>query len=182
MKVSTFVFVLLLIGTLAACQSTTPTARSGFLGDYSKLKSDPNFDNALRWANPAKPVKQYRKFMLDPVIVHFAPNAEGTAIDPGELKKLTDYFHDQAAKALSKQFQVVSQPGPGVLRIRVAITGIEKTIPILNIHPGTRLTGAGLGGASMEGEAIDSVSGERIVAIMDSRRGNRASFGAGLET
>ncbi len=169
------------LGSVAGC-ATQQAAESGFLGDYSQLKPDPAFDGARRYQNPAKPLKQYRKFMLDPVVVHFAPNAEGTAISPGELKELADYFHDRAVEELSKRYQVVHKPGPGVLRLRVAITGIEETTPIMNIHPAMKISGIGLGGASMEAEAIDSRSGERVGAVVDSRQGSRASIGAGLQT
>jgi hypothetical protein len=122
----------------------------------------------------------YRKFLIDPVVVHFAPKAKGSAIDPAGLKELTDYFNDNAIKELSKNYQVVGKPGPGVLRIRVAITQISETIPILNIHPGTKLTGAGLGGASMEAEAIDTISGKRVAAVTETETGNRLSIVAGL--
>jgi hypothetical protein len=93
---------IIFLGSVAGC-ATQQAAKSGFLSDYSQLKPDPAFDGARRYQNPVKPLKQYRKFMLDPVVVHFAPNAEGTAINPGELKELADYFHDRAVEELSKR-------------------------------------------------------------------------------
>ncbi len=50
----------------------------------------------------------------------------------------------------------------------------------MNIHPATKLSGIGLGGASMEAEALDSQTGERVFAVVDTREGNRLSIGAGL--
>ena len=160
---------------LGVCASgnTSKSSFSGFLGDYSKLKPDPEFDDALRWANPNVSPDSYSSFIIDPVVVQFAPNDEGLALSPDQLKELTDHFRNEAIAALSEKFKVVNDPGPGVLRIRVAITSVETTVPVLNIHPAMKLSGIGLGGASMEAEAIDSVSGERIVAIVDSRKGNR---------
>ncbi len=67
-----------------------------------------------------------------------------------------------------------------MLRIRVAITQISETIPLLNIHPGMKLTGAGLGGASMEAEAVDSKTGKRVAAVMETESGNRLSIAAGF--
>ena len=93
---------------------------------------------------------------------------------------MTDFFRNDAIKALSKRYQVVSKPGPGVLYIRAALTDIDVTNPLLNIHPGTKLTGAGLGGASMEAEALDSVTMERIAAVVETQRGSRLSIAAGL--
>lgn len=164
-------------GLLAACAGET-TKQSGFLSNYSQLTPDANIEGAASYRAPN--LYTYRKFMLDPIVVHFAPKAEGAAIEPDKLKELTDYFYNNAIKALSKNYQVVTEPGPGVSRIRVAITNIEETNPLLNIHPGTKLTGAGLGGASMEAEAVDSTTNKRIAAIVETARGSRASIVAGL--
>jgi len=51
---------------------------------------------------------------------------------------------------------------------------------LLNIHPGTKLTGAGLDGASMEAEALDSVTMELIAAVVETQKGSRLSMSAGL--
>ncbi len=180
-KIMSIALAIIFLGSVAGC-ATQQAAKSGFLSDYSQLKPDPAFDGARRYQNPAKPLNQYRKFLLDPVVVHFAPNAKGTAISPGEIKKLADYFHDRAVEELSKRYQVVQKPGPGVLRVRAAITDIEKTTPIMNIHPAMKMSGIGLGGASMEAEAIDSQTRERVIAVVDSRQGSRLSVAAGLQT
>ncbi len=166
-------------GLLTGCQAHK-AAHSGFLGDYSKLRASPEVEDALYYQDPAKSLKDYDKFMIDPVLVHFASNAKGTALDPAKLKKLTDYAYDEAAKALSERYTVVNAPGPGVLRLRAAITDIKKTKPAMNIHPATKLSGLGLGGASMEAEALDSQTGERVFAVVDTRQGDRLAIGAGL--
>ena len=131
------------------------------------MKPDPEFDDALRWEKPSISLASYSSFIVDPVVVQFARNDKGTALSPDELKELTDHFRNEAIAAFSEKYKVVDEPGPGVLRIRAAITSVETTMPILNIHPAMKLSGLGLGGASMEAEAIDSVSGKRIVAIVD---------------
>jgi hypothetical protein len=68
-----------------------------------------------------------------------------------------------------------------VLRLRIAITGIEKTTPIANIHPAMKMSGMGLGGAAMEAEAVDSVSGDRVAAVVDAQSGRRLGITAGLK-
>jgi hypothetical protein len=173
------VLVAMSSGLLTGCQAHK-AAYSGFLGDYSKLRPSPEVEDALYFQNPGKSLKDYDKFMIDPVLVHFAPNAKGTVLDPAKLKKLTDYAYDEAAKALSERYAVVNAPGPGVLRLRAALTDIKKTKPAMNIHPATKLSGIGLGGASMEAEALDSQTGERVFAVVDTRQGNRLAIGAGL--
>lgn len=173
--------VMLVLGACATNDTSKPSF-SGFLGDYSQLMPDPQFDGALRWVNPNKSLAGYSSFIVDPVVVQFAPSDEGNALSPDQLKELTDHFRNEAIAALSEKFTVVDEPGPGVLRIRTAITSVETTTPILNIHPAMKLIGLGLGGAAMEAEAVDSVTGERIVAIVDSQEGNRMSFAEGLQT
>lgn len=171
--------VSLLTISLAAC-ATEKAENSGFLTDYSSLKANPEIQGQMRFEDSSISLKAYNQFMIDPIIVHFAPNSEGTAINPTDLKTLTDYFHAAAVQKLSTDFKIANQPGPGVLRLRVAITDISKTIPLLNIHPGTKFSGAGLGGASMEAEAIDSVSSKRIVAVVETAQGLKSSISSGL--
>ena len=144
---------------------------SGFLGDYSKLKKSRKLEGAMSYESPSKSLKEYDKFIIDPVVVHFAPNAKGIGVDPFKVQQVAAYFHRELWQALSIRYQVVNTPGPGVLRLRAAITDIKTTVPLMNIHPGTKLLGLGLGGASMEGEAVDSQTGERVLAVVDSRKG-----------
>lgn len=173
------VLPLVVLGVLVGCSGRPNVGHSGFLRDYSKLKLEE--DGAKRYLNPSKNLRQYNKFIIDPVVVHFAPDAKGTAIDPAELKELTDYFHTELGVSLSKRYQVVNAPAPGVLRLRIAITDIEKTTPVANIHPAMKLSGIGLGGAAMEAEAVDSLSGERVGAVVDSQSGGRLGVTAGLK-
>ena len=168
------IVALIVFGSLGAVQAQSKRY-SGFLGDYSKLKKSRKLKGAMSYENPSKSLGQYNKFMIDRVVVHFAPNAKGIGIDPFKVQQVADYAHRELWQALSIRYQVVNTPGPGVLRLRVALTDIKTTVPIMNIHPGTKLLGQGigfgLGGASMEGEAIDSQTGERVLAVVDSRKG-----------
>lgn len=180
LSVSCMVIVAVVSSSLLAGCQAQKAAHSGFLGDYSQLRPSPEVEDASYYQDPSKSLKDYDKFMIDPILVHFAPNAKGTALDPAKLKKLTDYAYDEATKALSQRYAVVNAPGPGVLRLRAALTDIKRTVPAMNIHPATKLSGIGLGGASMEVEALDSQTGERVFAVVDTRQGNRLSIGAGL--
>ena len=172
--------VLLAAGLMTACQTTERAKYSGFLKNYSQLKPDPKFDGAHRWQDPSVNLAGYNKFIVDPVLIHFAPQADGIGLNPAELADLTVFARNTLIKKLSKNFRVVSSAGPGTLRLRAAITGIKETTPMLNIHPAMKLTGMGLGGAAAEAEVLDSVTGKRIIAAADSRMGDRVAFKAGL--
>jgi hypothetical protein len=162
------------LGGIAGCQTTAQN--SGFLSDYSQLRPSKVVKGAMDYRNPRIKLSSYSKFILEPYKIHFAANADGASIDPAELKNLVDYFRSETVKALSKRYRVVTRPVPGVARLRVAITSITKTRPVANNLPQGKLLGVGLGGASMEAEAFDSVSGERLAAIVESKQGEHFSF------
>src|SRR4029453_6206123 len=136
----------------------------------------------MLYRNPAKPLKGYNRFIVEPVVVHFAPDAKGGGIDPETLNELAVYFHDQVGKGLKDSgYEVVKSPGPGTLKVRTAITQIDKTVPVANIHPAMKMTGLGLGGASLEAEGTESQSNDRVFAVTDSRKGSRMDITGGLQ-
>jgi len=158
-----------------------PAAKTGFLKDYSKLEPHPDIDGRHRYINPNMNAGDYSKFIVDPVVLSLSEKGKGRGIDQKDLNEQVTFFHQKIVEELEQGYQVVSSPGPGVARVRVAITDIDKTNPLLNIHPGTKLTGAGLGGAGMEAELVDSVTSRTIAAAIDNQKGSRLSLVAGLK-
>jgi hypothetical protein len=63
-----------------------------------------------------------------------------------------------------------------VAKIRIAFTNIEQSYPLLNAIPHTMLVGAVLGGALMEAEVADSVTGEQIAAVVQAQKGKKLSL------
>lgn len=57
--------------------------------------------------------------------------------------------------------------------IRLGITALDATLGALNIALTTKITGAGLGGAAMEGEMVDSHTGKRLAAAIQWGSGSR---------
>ncbi len=170
---------LMVMASLVGCSGSPKAAHSGFLDDYSQLRPSEKFDGAYFWESPK--LKDYHTFMVSPVVVYFAPSAQGIGIDPGKLKQLTDCATLELMKVIAKRNRLVHNPGPGVARVRAAITDIKTTTAVANIHPGTKMAGVGLGGAAFEGEVVDSVTGERLAAIYDSKAGSRLGVTAGLQ-
>ena len=151
---------------------------SGFLEDYSGFTESEETKGLHVKRNPDRSVGEYSQFMIDPITVYFAPrkglskiNPKRMGINPKRLAELTTFFEEEIARALNENYTVVDEPGEGVLRLRIAVTDIKANMPILNIHMYSSTTGIGLGSASMEGEAIDSVTGEEILAVIDFRKG-----------
>ena len=160
------------------CESGGPV-RTGFLTDYSRLRAES--DTSLRYINE-QALGAYSGFIVDEVKVHFFTGASAIEaksegkITEQELKDLTNYFHSAIVKAISDSgCKVVHRAGPGVARIRVALTDIKET-GALNVLPQASLLGAGVGGVAMEAEVVDSVTGKQVGAVVESRKGGRVPF------
>lgn len=117
----------------------------------------------------------YSSFMVGPIEVRRAEGVKTDASDE-DLRALADYFAESLRTEFSKHYEVAESPGPGVARFRAAITGAQTATPLLNVHPATRFTGAGAGSVIAECELVDSVTGEQIVAYVESRQGPRVGL------
>ncbi|UHD15680.1 DUF3313 family protein [Thiocapsa bogorovii] len=65
--------------------------------------------------------------MLDRIKIDLKQDEQRGQIDPITVKSLADYFHDAIIEQLRGQYQVVREPGPDVLRLRVAVTEMANT-------------------------------------------------------
>ncbi len=157
---------------LTGCGSTK--AKTGFLSDYSKLEKES--DTSLRYVNQ-KAIAGYTGFIIDPVKVVYSPDskAKGKLTDQ-QLTELTTYTNTKIREAVQKAGKkIVYQPAAGVARIRVALTDMEKASAVSAI-PQASLMGVGIGGASMEAEVVDSMTGVQVGAVVESAKGTRIPF------
>jgi len=175
MKKTIFFVILITSASLMQCGcSSDNMARTGFLSDYSKLQEES--DSSLRYVDE-QAKGRYSSFIVEPVKIHFHKGAksEGKLTDQ-QMADLTNYMHATIVKAVEGAGKKVAyQPAEGTARIRVALTDIEKTSAV-NIIPQASLLGAGIGGASMEAEVVDSLSGRQIGAVVESAKGSRIPF------
>ena len=194
MQKSTRWFGMLLIGVLllAGCAASgmKDVKQSGFLRDYSQLKPGGNDRAALVYIKTGVDFKKYDSVMFERVTVYLSPKAENRAIDPTVMKELTDYYQNALFNAVKDGYKVVDRPGPGVLRVRVAITEMKPANPTANtmstiIPVGMVVSAAtkavsddnlGTGEAATEMELLDAQSGERLAAAVDRRQGGKMAF------
>jgi len=164
---------------------------SGFLGDYSNLAPDPkNGDLLLYEKGDRSALKRYNKFILDPITIYLLPEAQSRGFDPDDMERLAKYFHDAVTGELTKggAYEIVTTPGPDVLELNVAITNVEPTGGKKNAAATAATTAASvatvpgislavprlsIGKVSIEGEMLDSTSGDRLVAFVTSKGGRR---------
>jgi hypothetical protein len=163
---------------------------SGFLGDYTGLVPDAKNGDLLLYEKGTNVLGKYHKFIFDPVTIYLLPAAQDRGIDPDDLERLAKYFHDAVTDELTKsgRYEIVTTPGPDVLELNVAITNVEPTggkknaavkgaatAATVGVAPGASLLVPRLsvGKVGIEGEMLDSTSGERMVAFVTSKGGRR---------
>jgi len=161
---------------------------TGYLSDYSKLNEVSGFEkvegSTFRYDNATQSKGLYREIIVEPVIVQLqAESKAAVAQSKGKLKQkdvndLVNYLYSAIIDAVNESgYKIAYKTGKGVAKIRVAITDLRKTNIVFAAVPTARITtGIGTGGAAIESEMIDSVSGKQITACVASKPGSRIPF------
>ncbi len=179
---------LILAGCAASGMKTVE--KTGFLANYDQLVAGGEDRSVLTYIKPEADFKPYNKLMFERIVVLLADTAETRAIDPAMMQELTNYYQNALFNAVKDGYEIVDQPGPGVLRVRVAITEMKPSNPTTNtlstiVPVGIVAAGAtkavsgdnlGTGEAGTEIEMLDSLTGERLAAAVDRRQGGKGMF------
>jgi hypothetical protein len=162
-----------------AVQAPSPT---GFLSDLGELRPDKYGNAGLLWHERAGfDWKQYKRVMLDPVVIYPHAQAQNRGLAPDALKKLADEFRDIVVAELGTDYPVTSESGADVLRIRAAITDVVPANPALNIlTTAVAVMPMDMSGASLEAEFLDSRTGERLAAMAERKRGTPTDLKGGF--
>ena len=165
---------------------------SGFLGGpsvYQKLKAGPEGGAKLRWVKPGADFKPYNKFMVDSVIFYISDESDSKGIDPEVMKQNGDAFNKALVAAFKDKYPIVAEPGPDVLRIRIAITNIKQSRPgvsavtsilpvglvVSTVKRGTSGGWSGGGETGAELMALDSTTNDVLVMGVDQQEAAFAS-------
>ena len=146
---------------------------TGFLSDYSHLRG--YSDQSFRYIPPGK-LGNYSEFIIEPVVMKFYKSSTRSKVSSKDMAHLKQYMYSAAREAISDRYRIVSKPGPGVAKVRIAITDVKQSKTLQNLMPVTKLVGSGVGGASIEAEIVDSQTGVQVAAIIETLAGNNLSF------
>jgi len=136
----------------------------------------------LRYINPNAQWTQYNKVLIEPVTFW---GGDSTQLSAADQRTLTNYFYQALEQQLATKFQVVTQAGPGVMAIQVALIDATTATPALRsisvIEPHVRLiaslkylaTGSFpfVGSAEADAKISDSVTGQVLAAAVSKRIG-----------
>jgi hypothetical protein len=116
-KGSFFVAVLLLTaGSLSACTKTIVT------GSFHRV---PNTAVEFAYINQEADFTRYTKLMSGGLEI-YSPEGE-EAPDPADLDRIRGYFRDAFAGAIGDTYQVVTEPGPDVLKVSAQVVDMKMT-------------------------------------------------------
>ena len=157
---------------------------SGFLKDYSQLKPAEDRKGIMLFLDRSRNYRSYTKVMFEPTEVFLVPNPEYKGVQPDALKRMTDSFIMTFKAALEPEYMVVDAPGPDVLRVRTAISGVQMVRPSLKVtdftplRAATKIVRKATGNAKVvaemtaEMEVLDS-QGRRVAAATATRKGDK---------
>jgi len=155
---------------------------SGFLGDYSQLRPGTENEAALVFIDSSVDFSQYSKVHIVPVALWEADDDSSIAkLSPEDQQLLVDYLYSSLEEKLSSDYQLVDQPGDGVLVVRTAITEARKSNPVINVASKVTPIGLGLtyskklvtgtflgvGKVGLEAELVDGGTTKRLAAVVD---------------
>ena len=158
---------------------------SGFLGDYSQLAPREGYQAQEVYVSPDAAWKTYNAVYIEAVTLWVSDESKKPSAE--EQKMLTDLLYKGLHDKIAEKFKIAEKPGPGVIKIRAALTQAKGARVVLNtvstVVPQARTAGTVLGlgtdtaalvgTASMEAEATDAISNERLAAVVDSRAGTK---------
>lgn len=172
---------LLLAATiLSGCASTggpRPELVAG--ADWSGLEPIPMKGMDIAYARPGVDFGAYQELLLEPVEVELAPEWEPLRSDsraslpPRVIEELHEDvaapLRDGFAKSIERggKYQLVGEPGPGVLRVRVRVVDVRLNAPDLRTPGRTERWAKSFGEMTLVAELVDVDSGALVARIMD---------------
>ncbi|MGA7436570.1 MAG: DUF3313 domain-containing protein [Luteibacter sp.] len=134
----------------------------------------------------------YHSFMMDPVAVYRGADAQFVKVSEAEKGELAIYTDNQFVDRLKQHFEMVSLPRPDTLRIRVTLTGAQRTtaflstftkmdmggMPINSVKSMTGGEGLFMGSVSYAVEVFDASNGKLLRAYVDKQYPNAMNFKA----
>lgn len=159
---------------------------SGFLPDYSLLKpvKGPSGTRIERWISPKFSRDNYHAVLVDEVAFFPAPQPS-SQVSQQTLDEIRAYLSNALSNVALASLPHATHPGPGVVRLRVAITAVAtgdtalkpyELVPAAFVFSGAmRLAGQRSQDVTLSVEALasDSESGEPLAMVVRHGKGEQ---------
>ena len=142
---------------LSACTQTVVT------GSFNRVPS-----TAVEYAyiNEQADFSQYTKLMNGGLEIYYPENEERP--DPAEIDRIRGYFRDAFTTAIGDDYEIVAEPGPGVLKVKGQVIDMKMTSGGTVLDTGGRLRDiVAHGELTFLMEMSDSVTGQVLARAGD---------------
>jgi hypothetical protein len=182
-----FFFATVMTIALAVTSARAQASEESFLTDYSHLKvsvANP-FDESYVAPDARERAARYTAVMIDQPELFLDPSSKYKGMKPDDMKAIADALRESIASELrTSGYQIVDQPGPNVMYVRMAVGDLilqKKRRPILAYTPVGAVVNAAknmmrdvtskvdVKNMKIEGEVLDSVTSEQLGAMTASR-------------
>jgi hypothetical protein len=126
-----------LVVPLAVACATTQQVRhvheaGALLEDPSVLRAGTGSEPKLYYVDSTADWSGYDKLIVDPVMIWKSKDS-GIKVSQQDAQHIANQFQGFLTDELSKDFEIVSHPGPGTLRLTVMLVDLHKTRVVLNV-------------------------------------------------
>jgi hypothetical protein len=169
----------LFVSALAGCSSLS-TRPAGFLANAEALQPDASCRGRRLLVDKSTVLDRAARLIIEPVELRL-PAAELARLDTATQQHLRQKADACLRAAWAKRLALAADGESATLRLRTAITQLDRSNPTLNTATTLLLfIPLDVGGISVESELCDARSGRRMAAVIDTRRGSpvqlKASF------
>ena len=101
---------------LAACTQTVVT------GSFNRV---PNTAVEYAYINEQADFSQYTRLMNGGLEIYYPENEERP--NPAEIDRIRGYFRDAFTRAIGDDYEIVAEPGPGVMKVKGQVIDMKMT-------------------------------------------------------
>jgi hypothetical protein len=102
--------------SLNACTKTVVT------GSFNRV---PNTTVEYAYINEQVDFSQYTKLMNGGLAIYYPEDEEPP--DPAEINRIREYFRDAFTSAIGDDYEIVDEPGPGVMKVQGQVIDMKMT-------------------------------------------------------
>ena len=165
---------------LSGCASSDTSPPPAGMASAASMGQDPERPGAWVYRTPNANLRQYTRFIVEPVEVYRGAEANFGSMTNSQITEIAQYLTSEMRRELGSGYTVTTQPGPNTARIVTKLVGVEQTVPgaatVSRVLPigavANALKGASGGSGSFTGaiilaaEVYDSQSSELLVAAV----------------
>jgi len=176
--------ILLAAALLTACGSKVKPYRD--LDSSAVLKQKLDRTDTLIYKKPSADGKKYVKFLFEPVRIYHGPDDDFGNTSRADQETIAAFIDKEFKRVLKGKYEITDTSGPGVMRVRFTLVGMQVTRPALatathlvpiglatNIAKGAGgMSGSFMGSVSLAGEFYDGQDNTLVYAFVTKRGPN----------